>query len=116
MTVCKMATAPDPQPVTLPSPCRYIAQEHENVYQVHRQAMAMDRGQLVLCRAIIGSYCSQPGIEPVSGGSWCFRNGDAICSNAGAYARACVVCRLACKVTLSRVQGLPCIKPQFFSG
>ncbi len=58
---------------TLPQPCppylacSIITEEHTNVYMVHRQAMAMDRGQLVIVRAMMGAFCEQPGIAKVSG-------------------------------------------------
>lgn len=75
-----------------PHPRRFIAQEHENVHQVHRQAMAIDKGQLVLTRTLVGSYCFQPGIDPVSGGS----RGQQHVGNASIARLLRVLCTRAC--------------------
>ncbi|KAG2493141.1 hypothetical protein HYH03_008565 [Edaphochlamys debaryana] len=36
--------------------------EHTNVYLVHRQAMAMDRSQLILVRAMLGTFCERDNV------------------------------------------------------
>ncbi|KAG2482503.1 hypothetical protein HYH03_018578 [Edaphochlamys debaryana] len=38
------------------------AAEHRNVYLVHRQAMAMDRSQLIVVRAILGTFCERANV------------------------------------------------------
>ncbi len=64
------------------------------MYQVHRQAMAIDRGQLVLARTMVVTYCNKTGIAPVTGGS---------CSNKGGTPQtAWLPC---CSLGASRVTG-----------
>ncbi|PNW76743.1 hypothetical protein CHLRE_11g469500v5 [Chlamydomonas reinhardtii] len=38
---------------------RTILKEHDGIYLVHRQAMAMDRAQLLVVRVLIGTYCER---------------------------------------------------------
>ncbi|KAG2432252.1 hypothetical protein HXX76_009170 [Chlamydomonas incerta] len=38
---------------------RTILKEHDGVYLVHRQALAMDRAQLLVVRVLIGTYCER---------------------------------------------------------
>ncbi|KAG2494774.1 hypothetical protein HYH03_007018 [Edaphochlamys debaryana] len=38
------------------------AAEHSNVYLVHRQAMAMDRSQLILVRVVLGTFCERANV------------------------------------------------------
>ncbi|KAG2446966.1 hypothetical protein HYH02_008120 [Chlamydomonas schloesseri] len=41
---------------------RTILKEHDGIYLVHRQALAMDRAQLLVVRVLIGTFCERPNI------------------------------------------------------
>ncbi|GFR46145.1 hypothetical protein Agub_g7671, partial [Astrephomene gubernaculifera] len=43
-----------------------IKKQHDNVYVVFRQAMAMDRCQLVLVRTLLGAFCERDNVSAVS--------------------------------------------------
>ncbi|GLC68270.1 hypothetical protein PLESTF_000670100 [Pleodorina starrii] len=43
-----------------------IKKEHDNVYSVHRQAMAMDRSQLIVVRSIAGAFCERANVTKTS--------------------------------------------------
>ncbi|GIL56338.1 hypothetical protein Vafri_11716 [Volvox africanus] len=45
-----------------------IKKQYANVYSVHRQALAMDRSQLVVVRTVLGTYCERANVtEKVAG-------------------------------------------------
>ncbi|KAG2423294.1 hypothetical protein HXX76_015443 [Chlamydomonas incerta] len=39
-----------------------LVSQHEHVYMVHRQALAMDRAQLLSSRVMMGAFCERPNI------------------------------------------------------
>ncbi|KAG2486667.1 hypothetical protein HYH03_014722 [Edaphochlamys debaryana] len=39
-----------------------IGKEHDNIYLVHKQAMAMDRSQLIVVRTIFSTFCLRPNV------------------------------------------------------
>ncbi len=64
------------------------------MYMVHRQAMAMDRGQLVLTRTMVAAFCNKTGIAPVTGGSCSCSGRTSYFMASAAILLGCALCNL----------------------